>query len=105
MTNAEIKTKWFELAEKAQIEVTYTGTYQTPLCDRVRKGYEWLKNNLTLDEYEEIEQYTKDYEMELTGILFPVEQRKESKLAKMHAEYCETMGIRYDAKKRDYVRY
>ena len=105
MTNAEIKTKWFELANAAIEEVPQTCTYQTPLCDRVRKGYEWLKNNLSLDEFEEVEQFTNDYEMELTGIIFAVEQKKESKLARMHAEYCEAMNIRYDAARRTYIKY
>lgn len=105
LTHAQIIDGWYKLAEAAMEEVPQTGTYDTPLCNRVRKGYEWLKANLTEEEFEEVAEYVKDNEDALEGIAFPVERRKESKSARLHAEYCEMMGIRYDARKRDYVRF
>ena len=52
MTHAEIIDGWYRLVESAKDDVS--------LIDRVLKGYEWLRKNLTKKEFNE---YVKDDEL------------------------------------------
>lgn len=93
-TIAEIKKAYFELLDNA---------WEMDSFERLHKGYAWMAENGF--EFEVIS-YCKENGLEdICEVLtrkYHNNPIKDKKMAKLHAEYCDTMGVRYNQRTRRY---